>query len=59
MRVSFSWLRHLVDVTTKVEELSEKLSLTGFEVESIEDLAQNAQGVVVGFVEKNGDPSER
>lgn len=55
MRVSLRWLRQLVACTTPAEELAERLSLAGFEVESIEDLAAGAAGVVVGFVERR-DP---
>ena len=50
MRISFNWLRELVDVTLSPVELAQKLTLAGFEVESIEDKSQSAQGVVVGKV---------
>ncbi|MEI6828369.1 MAG: phenylalanine--tRNA ligase subunit beta [Synechococcaceae cyanobacterium ELA445] len=51
MRVSLRWLRELVACDTPAVELAERLSVAGFEVESIEDLAARAAGVVVGFVE--------
>ena len=53
MRVSLQWLRELVQVEPQQLEplqLAERLSIAGFEVEAIEDLAARAQGVVVGFV---------
>ncbi|MGB7564108.1 MAG: phenylalanine--tRNA ligase subunit beta [Prochlorococcaceae cyanobacterium] len=55
MRVSLRWLRELVACDTPVAELAERLSLAGFEVEAIEDLAARATGVVVGLVERR-DP---
>ena len=54
MRVSLQWLRELVQVgpeELEAERLAERLSMAGFEVESIEDLAAQAAGVVVGLVE--------
>ena len=50
MRVSLQWLRELVACDLPVEELAERLSVAGFEVEEIEDLAARAAGVVVGHV---------
>ena len=51
MRVSLQWLRELVACALPVEELAERLSVAGFEVEEIENLEARAAGVVVGFVE--------
>ena len=53
MRVSLQWLKELVDcdpVSLVPESLAERLSVAGFEVEEIEDLAARAAGVVVGHV---------
>jgi phenylalanyl-tRNA synthetase beta chain len=53
MRVSLQWLRELVQVEPEQLEpqhLAERLSIAGFEVEAIEDLAARARGVVVGYV---------
>ena len=50
MRISFNWLRELVEVNLNPLELAKKLTQAGFEVESIEDLRENADGVVVGKV---------
>jgi len=52
MKVSISWLKDLVEFNNDIDELSEKLSMTGFEVESIEDLSDQAKNVVIGFVDK-------
>lgn len=55
MRVSLQWLRELVDGeddALAAEGLAERLSIAGFEVEAIEDLAARAAGVVVGRVER-------
>jgi phenylalanyl-tRNA synthetase beta chain len=57
MRVSHQWLRELVSgpegqaqLELPLEALAERLSIAGFEVEGIEDLAAQAEGVVVGKV---------
>jgi phenylalanyl-tRNA synthetase beta chain len=53
MRVSLQWLKELVAAAPEsfgVETLAERLSIAGFEVDAIEDLAARAAGVVVGFV---------
>ena len=50
MRVPLSWLQDLVQLNESVEILAEGLSMAGFEVEAIDDLASRAQGVVVGLV---------
>jgi phenylalanyl-tRNA synthetase beta chain len=53
MRVSLQWLRELVrcqEEALEPERLAERLSIAGFEVEAIEDLAAAAAGVVVGRV---------
>ncbi|MFM7550174.1 MAG: phenylalanine--tRNA ligase subunit beta, partial [Cyanobacteriota bacterium] len=53
MRVSLQWLQELVAAAPEsfeVETLAERLSIAGFEVDAIEDLAARAVGVVVGYV---------
>lgn len=52
MRISLNWLRELVDLpaAVTVEELAERLTMAGFEVEAIEDRRTWAEGVVVGRV---------
>ena len=54
MRVSLQWLKELLICdpgALEAHHLAERLSLAGFEVEAIEDLAAQAAGVVVGLVE--------
>ncbi len=50
MKVSHNWLKNLVEITSTPEDLSEKLSIGGFEVESLEDCSENVNGVVLGKV---------
>jgi len=50
MKVSQNWLKNLVEITSTPEELSEKLSIGGFEDESLEDCSKNVNGVVLGKV---------
>jgi phenylalanyl-tRNA synthetase beta chain len=50
MRISLNWLRELVDCDLSPQELEEKLTMAGFEVESIEDRRTWAEGVVVGLI---------
>jgi len=50
MKVSHNWLTNLVEITSTPEDLSEKLSIGGFEVESLEDCSRNVNGVVLGKV---------
>lgn len=50
MRISLKWLQELVDINMSPEELAETLTMSGFEVEEIEDRRQWADGVVVGEV---------
>ena len=50
MKVSQNWLKNLVDINSTPEDLSEKLSIGGFEVESLENCSKNVNGVVLGKV---------
>ena len=49
MKISQNWLKNLVEITSTPEDLSEKLSIGGFEVESLEDCSENVNGVVLGL----------
>ena len=40
MKVSHNWLKNLVEINCAPEDLSEKLSIGGFEVESLEDCSE-------------------
>ena len=50
MKVSQNWLKELVDINVTPDELSEKLSVGGFEVESLENSSLKYKGVVLGRV---------
>ena len=50
MRISYNWLKELVEFDLSPEDLSHQLTLAGFEVEDIEDQSTWADGVVVGHV---------
>src|SRR6476646_181526 len=52
MKVSFNWLRELVDLAPGVtaDSVAEKLTLAGLEVESIERRGRDVRGVVVAEV---------
>ena len=55
MRVSLQWLQELVAAAPEsfaVGALAERLSIAGFEVDAIDDLAAQAAGVVVGYVKE-------
>ena len=51
MKISLSWLKHYVDIDVSVEELCNKMTLAGFEIEEMEDLSQSMKNVVVGKIE--------
>jgi phenylalanyl-tRNA synthetase beta chain len=50
MHISLNWLNELVEIALSPTALAEILTMAGFEVESIEDRRQWAEGVVVGQV---------
>lgn len=59
MLVSFNWLSEYIDLTdVSPEELAEKITKSGIEVESVRRLDQGIQGVVVGkVIEKEKHPN--
>ncbi|MGP3482752.1 phenylalanine--tRNA ligase subunit beta [Streptococcus agalactiae] len=50
MLVSYKWLKELVDVDVTTEELAEKMSTTGIEVEGVETPAEGLSKLVVGHI---------
>jgi phenylalanyl-tRNA synthetase beta chain len=50
MRISLNWLREIVSFDLAAEDMADKLTMAGFEVESIEDRRTWADGVVVGRI---------
>lgn len=52
MLVSLNWLKNYVDISgISTEELAEKITKSGIEVDGIEYIAQETKGVVTGYVE--------
>jgi len=50
MLVSYKWLKELVDIAVPSQELAEKMSTTGIEVEGVESPAAGLSKIVVGEV---------
>ncbi|MFW6113227.1 MAG: phenylalanine--tRNA ligase subunit beta [Thermodesulfobacteriota bacterium] len=48
MRLPLNWLREFVDIDVAPEDLAERLTMVGFEVEEIESVNPDFSGVVVG-----------
>lgn len=52
MLVSLNWLKNYVDISDiRTEELAEKITKSGIEVDGIEYIAEKSEGVVTGYVE--------
>ncbi len=52
MKVSLNWLGHYVDINVPLSELCDKMVMSGFEVDGIEDLSESMKNVVVGQIER-------
>ena len=52
MKVSLNWLKKYVDIDVSVEELCNRMTLAGFEIEELVDLSATMKNVVVGRIEK-------
>lgn len=50
MKISLNWLKEFVDCPLGPQELAERLTMSGLEVESVTELAPAIAGVVVGKV---------
>jgi phenylalanyl-tRNA synthetase beta chain len=53
MKISYKWLKELIEITETPEEIGQLLTATGLEVESIEEIESikgGLQGVVIGQV---------
>jgi phenylalanyl-tRNA synthetase beta chain len=46
MKVTWNWLREFVDLEVSVEQLAERLTMAGLEVESVEQTGRDLAGVV-------------
>ena len=52
MKVSLNWLKRYVDIKVPVEELCDRMTMSGFEVEEVEDLSATMENVKVGRILK-------
>lgn len=52
MKISLNWLKSYVDINVSVDVLCDKMVMAGFEVESIEDLSETMDNVVVARIKK-------
>ncbi|MFC2070809.1 phenylalanine--tRNA ligase subunit beta [Chloroflexota bacterium] len=50
MKVSLNWLKDYVDITVPVETIAEKLTMAGFEVNSIEVIGESWDNVIIGQI---------
>src|SRR5437870_12006905 len=50
MKVTLNWLKQYVDVDCPPEELAERLTMLGIEVEGVQKLGGEVEGVVVAQV---------
>ena len=50
MKVTLNWLREYIDFDWDAAELEKRLTMSGLESESLDDLGERYQGVVVGHV---------
>ena len=50
MKFSEAWLREWVDPSVTTQELADQLSMAGLEVDSVDAVAADFSGVVVGEV---------
>lgn len=52
MKVSLNWLKRYVDIDVSVEELCDRMTMSGFEVDGVEDLSKTMDNVVVAKILK-------
>ena len=50
MKVTLSWLKEFVDINCSVQELAHSLTMSGLEVESLDEIARPFQGVLIGKI---------
>jgi len=50
MKISCNWLKKYIDLSITPEEIAERLTLLGLEVEEMEQIGSDLEGVVVGEV---------
>jgi len=52
MKISYSWLKKYIDIDLPADDVAERLTLSGLEVEDTEIFGSNFDGIVVGEVLK-------
>ncbi len=52
MKVSLNWLKRYVDIPVSMDELCDKMTLSGFEVDGVEDLSATMNNVVAARILK-------
>lgn len=52
MRVSWNWLSELVEINRTPEEIAQLMTMSGIEVDAIEELNKGVKGVSVGLVKE-------
>jgi phenylalanyl-tRNA synthetase beta chain len=52
MKVSLNWLKRYVDITVSPEELCNRMTMAGFEVDGVEDLSKTMDNVVAARILK-------
>ncbi|RAP38269.1 phenylalanine--tRNA ligase subunit beta [Candidatus Marinamargulisbacteria bacterium SCGC AAA071-K20] len=52
MKIPISWLRDYVDLPESIEEMAEKLSFSGLEVEEIIEVGAALKGIITGKIEE-------
>jgi len=50
MKITVNWLKDYIDTNLSVQEIADKLTLTGLEVDDITETGSNFEGIVVGHV---------
>jgi len=50
MKISYNWLKEYVDIDLDPQDLADKLSMLGFEVDAVDKLSLDIPGVVIGKV---------
>ena len=56
MKVSLNWLKRYVDIDVSTEELCRRMTMSGFEVDGVENLADTMRNVVAARLVKLENP---
>ena len=50
LQISYNWLKKYIDIDFSAEELSEKLTMAGLEVEGLEFLGEGIEDIVIAEI---------